>query len=192
MADPNLLPVSGGGILSGLALSSDTNSGDSGADFGSRWARAIRLAQDQQAADRLPPITYASALTCMLPDGRIVPYRELGNGLALIEDPGRAPQPGAGMAVGNAVNEIGMPTVDKPGGIAGGGASGRVTSPASGVLRGIFGGARFDPLRALTGTTSIGGSIARGLPLVGTLLMALDAAALARSAESAPTCSPIA
>jgi hypothetical protein len=128
----------------------------------------------------------------MLPDGRIVPYHDLGNGFAFVEGGGSAPAIGTGMAVGNAVNSMGMPTVDKPGGVAGGGASGPVTSPGSALLRGMFGGARFDPLRALTGTGSIGGSIAKALPGVGTLLMLLDAAAFKRAAETAPTCSPIA
>jgi RHS repeat-associated protein len=128
---------------------------------------------------------------CQLPNGQIVPYVDLGNGYAIVGSGGSPTDLGIGAGVGNAANNTAMPTVDKPGGIAGGGSSGPVTSPASRVLRDSFGGARFTPLGPVTGTTSVGGAIARLLPIAGTALMAMDAAALLKAMESAPVCTPI-
>jgi hypothetical protein len=129
---------------------------------------------------------------CQLPNGQIVPYVDMGNGFAFGGYGENATNLGAGTGIGNAVNNIAMPTVDKPGGIAGGGKSGPVTSPASGILRDIFGGARFSPLRPIAGTTSIGGAIGHILPYFGTGLMVLDAATLLKAMKEAPFCAPVA
>jgi RHS repeat-associated protein len=129
---------------------------------------------------------------CQLPNGQIVSYYDMGNGYALIGG-GQSqalPAPGAGAAVGNAVNSMAMPTVDKPGGIAGGGASGPVTSPASGLLRDLFPG-QFQPFKSVTGTPSVGGALGRMLPGLGTGMMLLDSAAMFNSMQNAPVCTPI-
>ncbi len=84
-------------------------------------------------------------------------------------------QSGFGAAVGQAVSSTAMPTATKSGGLAGGGASGRVTSPASIVARGATGNARLGGLEIFTGTSSIGGSAARALPVLGAFLTVLDA-----------------
>lgn len=93
-----------------------------------------------------------------------------------------------------------MPTADKFGGIAGGGSSGAVTSPASAIARGIMKDThdllpeipeRYGPLRPLTGTASIGGSFARGIRYGGSFLMILDALSLLNAVEHAPVCTPI-
>lgn len=127
----------------------------------------------------------------MLPNGQIVPYHAVGGGYAAVPSGSSPSDLGAGTGVGTAMNDKAMPTTDKPGGLAGGGASRPVTSPASGALRGLFGGARFQPLGPLTGTTSVGGAIARMLPVAGSATMALDAAALYNAMQNAPTCTPI-
>ena len=85
-----------------------------------------------------------------------------------------------------------MPTLDKFGGLAGGGRSGRVTSPASSLLRDWTGQKFSGPLRPLTGTTSIGGSLARGLGVGGAVGMTIDAATLLDAMQNAPICRPIA
>lgn len=81
---------------------------------------------------------------------------------------------GPGGAVGIAAGQTGMPTVTKNGGIAGGGKSGKVTSPASAILRDATGGARAQGLKPITGTTSVGGSAARAIPFLGTFATFLD------------------
>jgi hypothetical protein len=74
-------------------------------------------------------------------------------------------------AIGNAAATTGMPTVPKPGAIAGGGRSGKWTSPASTALRDMTGRARWkNVLRPMTGTSSIGGSIDKILPGWGAVL----------------------
>ena len=73
-----------------------------------------------------------------------------------------------------AAADVSAPTVAKPGAIAGGGKSGPWTSQASRDLRIMTGRARFGPLRVVTGTSSIGGSIGRALPGWGTMLLFFD------------------
>lgn len=67
---------------------------------------------------------------CELPDGKIVPYIDLGDGYVAIpaDAAGRSSSEG-GFVAGRLLNEQGMPTVEKRGGLAGGGLSGPVTSP---------------------------------------------------------------
>jgi hypothetical protein len=98
--------------------------------------------------------------------------------------------PGAGGAAGQALNETGMPTVAKPGGIAGGGASGSVTSPASPILRELTGGAKFAPLRLIFPTESIGGAIGRTIPVIGTIGIYLDYLDYLNSLGQNQTCPP--
>jgi RHS repeat-associated protein len=91
---------------------------------------------------------------------------------------------GALQTLGKAAADAGMPTVPKPGAIAGGGRSGPWTSPASGALRSMTGYARFGPLRPLTGTSSIGGSLGRTLPIWGVLLSSFDFVQTAKQIEN--------
>lgn len=78
-----------------------------------------------------------------------------------------SPPAGFGVAVGQALSQTAMPTRYKRGGLAGGGKSGDVTSPASRVLRDMTNRVRYDPLGHVYGTTSIGGAMGRTLPFVG-------------------------
>lgn len=82
--------------------------------------------------------------------------------------------PGLGGAVGVAAGQTDMPTVTKNGGIAGGGKSGKATSRASKVLRDVTGGSRAKILKPFTGTKSVGGSLARTIPFLGTFATFLD------------------
>lgn len=131
---------------------------------------------------------------CQLPDGRIVPYIDLGDGYAAIpaDAAGHSAQ-GTGFAAGRLLTEQGMPTFDKPGGIAGGGASGPVTSPASRALRELTGQARLQLLRSFgSPAASVGGSIARMFPYLGVLESFLGFLRSSAAYESAPVCKPIA
>ena len=82
---------------------------------------------------------------------------------------------GLGVGLGSGALEAGQPTLDKPGGVGGGGASGPYTSPASGAGRGIGGGLRYPGLKPIFGTPSVGGAFGRAVPVFGGLLMLLDA-----------------
>lgn len=142
--------------------------------------------QQPKQTDKIPT-------QCMLDDGTIVSYQDNGDGTGTIYGGGESGgDSGAGVAVGQSITETAMPTASKVGGIAGGGISGKVTSPASIALRGMTGRARFGPLRAITGTTSIGGSIAKALPYLGTALSALSFFGTLNAIQHAPTCRPIA
>lgn len=92
----------------------------------------------------------------------------------------------AGVGIGAAANRTGMRTSPKRGGIAGGGKSGDVTSPASRAGRGLTGRARIDALKPITGTASVGGSIGRAIPVLGTGLMLLDFFRLTRPQDLQP------
>jgi hypothetical protein len=92
----------------------------------------------------------------------------------------------AGVGIGVTANGIAAPTVPKRGGIAGGGKSGDVTSPASRAGRNLMGGARIKALQPMTGTASVGGSIGRAIPVLGTGLMLLDFFRLTRSRDLPP------
>jgi RHS repeat-associated protein len=118
-----------------------------------------------------PPQNY-----CQLPNGDIVPYTDLGNGMV-----------GTGAAIGQAGAETAMPTSSKPGGIAGGGKSGPVTSPASRILRDSAIEGRVGALGGVTGTTSVGGSIGRAIPFWGAALGFFDF----MQYMNAPVCVPI-
>ncbi len=117
-----------------------------------------------------------------------MPYTNLVNGYAAIpaDNSGQATDNGIGVAVGSAVTGTAMPTVDKPGGIAGGGISGPVTSPASGILRDMTDNARFSPFRPITGTSSVGGSIGRSLPVLGPLESFLNFLNMMNAYQNAP------
>lgn len=97
-----------------------------------------------------------------------------------------ATSPGLGGAVGISAGQTGMPTAPKEGGIAGGGKSGKVTSPASVILRDATGGARAKALRPITGTTSVGGSVARAIPFFGAFATFLDFLNYMNSPEPPP------
>lgn len=94
--------------------------------------------------------------------------------------------PGLGGAVGTSAGQTAMPTASKEGGIAGGGKSGKVTSPASVILRDATGGARAKALRPITGTTSVGGSVARAIPFFGAFATFLDFLNYMNSQEPPP------
>jgi hypothetical protein len=113
--------------------------------------------------------------SCVLSDGTVVGY----------EPWGRA---GTGAVAGQAIIGVQQPSKEKLGGVAGGGASGRATSPASATLRAMTGNQRWKPLRSITGTSSVGGSIARLLPWFGGGLAVKDALDYATS----QSCKPIA
>ena len=72
-----------------------------------------------------------SPLRCELPDGRAVPYLDLGNGFIAVpaeEIGGSSTDYGFGFSIGITITGMGMPTVEKYGGIAGGGKSGKARS----------------------------------------------------------------
>lgn len=129
---------------------------------------------------------------CQLPDGRIVPYSDLGLGYAKVQEGGVGSNLGAGVGAGHAGANANWPTEEKPGGLAGGGKSGPYTSTLSRVLRNITDSARFTPLRPLTGTASVGGSIAKAFPVIGGGLMLLDYLKAKDDFENAPICKPVA
>ena len=108
--------------------------------------------------------TPAQSPQCVLPDGTITSYRPLPGGHAFVE--GGRDLPG-GSGVGAAGMRPAMPTIDKPGGLAGGGKGGRFTSPASTIARDAFPGLRFGFLAPVARTASVGGQIARGMPVLG-------------------------
>ena len=85
----------------------------------------------------------------------------------------------------NAAAEAGMPTVPTRGKL-GMEPSGNYTSPASVELRAMTGNARFGPLRGITGTSSIGGSIGRAIPFFGLILVVLDALVDAQQQTQTP------
>ncbi|TWB09656.1 RHS repeat-associated protein [Nitrospirillum amazonense] len=168
----------GNGPWSGVLSAPDLNGG---------------LASAKPQSPQQPKQTDKIPTQCMLDDGTIVPYQDNGDGTGTISGVGESDgDSGTGVAVGQSVTETAMPTAGKAGGIAGGGISGPVTSPASITLRGMTGNARFRPLGAITGTTSIGGSIGRALPFLGTALSALSFFGTLNAIQHAPTCRPIA
>jgi len=123
---------------------------------------------------------------CQLPDGSLHPYSDAGGGYANVYGGGK--QNTSGQAgVGAVANGTAMPTLPKPGGISGGGKSGPVTSPASSAARDLTGSARLNALEPLTGTASVGGSIGRAIPFLGTPLMFLDF----MDHYNAPVCTPV-
>ena len=82
---------------------------------------------------------------------------------------------GLGAGTGQALARGDAPTNDKfRAGLGGGGPSGKATSPLSSNLRNAFGNSKFRPLEHGTDTTSVGGSLARGLGLLGVLGSLLD------------------
>lgn len=128
---------------------------------------------------------------CELPDGRMVPYTDVGFGYAAVADGGTATDAGAGVGVGHAVAGMNWPNESKDGGLAAGGKSGKVTSSASRILRDATDSAKFAPLRPITGTASIGGSLARALPVVGSGMMLMDYLRTKDELEEAPVCKPL-
>ena len=136
--------------------------------------------------------------TCQLSNGRIVNYQDAGGGYVFIspltsnsQSTSSSSTQSVGVAVGQATVQTGLPTQSKVGGIAGGGASGPVTSFASRYLRELTGYARLPGLESLTGTSSIGGSIGRSVPVLGTILMATNFARMQSALDNAPTCTPV-
>lgn len=123
---------------------------------------------------------------CRLPDGSVHAYTDAGGGYVNIYGDGNADSSGQA-GIGAAANGTAMPTMPKPGEIAGGGRSGPVTSPASSAGRGLTGGARSDALKPITGTSSVGGSIGRAIPFLGVPLMLDDF----YQHQTAPDCVPV-
>ncbi len=80
----------------------------------------------------------------------------------------------------------------KDGGLAAGGKSGKVTSSASRIHRDVTDSAKFAPLRPITGTGSVGGSLARALPVIGSGMMLMDYLRTRDELEEAPICKPLA
>jgi hypothetical protein len=134
----------------------------------------------QTAADR--SITPPSI--CRLRNEQIVSYQDLGDGYGAIDANGNA---GLGIGIGRAASDTAMPTASKTGGLAGGGKSGNVTSSASRIIRDFTAGSRYKPLRAITGTASVGGSIAKALPFWGALLGFIDFVNMQNAEECSPT-----
>jgi hypothetical protein len=102
---------------------------------------------------------------------------------------GRVPESSpeaSGAGIGQAGNSTAMRTKIKRGGIAGGGKSGDATSPASRAGRNLTGGARVGALKPITGTPSVGGSIGRAIPFLGTGLMLYDFWRLSQAPNSQP------
>jgi len=139
--------------------------------------------------NRADPVQAAGQNLCQLPDGQIVPYRDIGLGYGMAGG-GSTNTNGIGTAIAPLAARIAEKTVPKPGGIAGGGKSGPWTSPASVVLRNITRGARYAPLSSISGTPSIGGSITGALPFVGAALSLVDYFNMQKAYENAPFCVP--
>jgi RHS repeat-associated protein len=73
---------------------------------------------------------------CQLANGDIVQYKDLWGGYIEVSGGGVSTDAGTGVGLGQVFNGTGMPTVTKNGGVAGGGMSGKVTSPVSTTMRG--------------------------------------------------------
>ena len=134
-------------------------------------------------------------LECELPNGKVVPYLDLGNGFIAIpakESGGSGSDFGSGVSIGIIVTGTGMPTVDKYGGLAGGGKSGKSTSVASGILRDLTNRARFNLLRSVSPTASVGGTIARTVPVLGVLGSFINFLNTQNAIQNAPICKPAA
>lgn len=129
---------------------------------------------------------------CELPDGRMVPYTDVGFGYAEVADGGTITDVGAGVGAGHAVAGMNWPNESKDGGLAAGGKSGKVTSSASRILRDATDSAKFAPLRPITGTASVGGSLARALPVIRSGMMLMDYLRTKDELEEAPVCKPLA
>jgi hypothetical protein len=121
---------------------------------------------------------------CQLPDGSVHPYTDMGDGFGFIYGGGNT---NGQAGVGAAANSTAMPTQPKPGGVGGGGASGRATAPASSAARGLTGRARMGELKPLTGTSSVGGSIARSIPFLAVPSMLYDF----YEDDTASVCTPV-
>ncbi len=128
---------------------------------------------------------------CQLPDGRIVPYSELPLGYATVGAGGANTDMGVGVTAGHVIANSNQPTLPKPGGLAGGGKSGPVTSPASTVLRDVTGSARVNMPAPISRTISVGGGLAKTLPVIGTGMSLLDYLKTKDALENAPDCDPI-
>lgn len=129
---------------------------------------------------------------CELPDGRMVPYNDVGFGYAAVPEGGVATDAGASVGLGHAVAGVNWPNESKDGGLAAGGKSGKVTSSASRILRAATNSAKFAPLRPVTGTASVGGSLARTLPVIGSGMILMDYLRTKDALTEAPICKPIA
>ncbi|HKU64421.1 MAG TPA: hypothetical protein VJQ06_05135 [Rhizomicrobium sp.] len=123
---------------------------------------------------------------CRLPDGSLHPYVDTGDGYANIYGAGNLNTNGQ-MGLGSTAGNGAEPTLAKPGGVGGGGKSGKFTSRASSAARNFTGRAKFGLLEPITGTASIGGSIARSIPMLGGALMLSDWL----EHYYAPVCTPI-
>ncbi len=111
---------------------------------------------------------------CKLPDGSVHPFQFVGDGNVIVFQGNQSGDVPNQVGLGNAGNSLSMPTVDKPGGVGGGGLSGPVTSPASTVARVATRRARIGALKTITGTSSLGGSIDKIIPFIGSFLMLFD------------------
>ena len=129
---------------------------------------------------------------CELPDGRMVPYKDVGFGYGTVPNGGVPTDMGAGVGAGHAAAGMNWPNESKDGGLAAGGKSGKVTSSASRILRDVTDSAKFAPLRPITGTASVGGSLARALPVIGSGMMLMDYLRTRDELEEAPICKPLA
>lgn len=136
--------------------------------------------------------TSAAQNYCQLPDGRIVPYSDLGFGYVQVQDGGANSDLGGGVGVGHAGANSNWSTEEKPGGLAGGGKTGPHTSALSRTLRNMTDSARFRPLGPLAGNVSVGRSIAEAFPVIGSGLMLLDYLKTRDDFENAPICKPTA
>lgn len=145
---------------------------------------------DALHAARAPAVRQMAARAydgvCRMPDGTLHPYIDRGGGYGTTYGAGNFDASGQ-IAVGAASANGQEPTLRKPGGVGGGGKSGKFTSRASSVARDVTGRTIYRRLEPITGTTSVGGSIARAIPVLGGALMLSDW--LQR--YYAPECTPV-
>ena len=185
-------PEKSGGILGGYTppafsmdssglrmLFNDTDWADFKQSLASEPVNATGGAQNQKVAAAYDGL-------CRLPDGSVHAYTDAGGGYVNIYGGGN-PDSSGQAGIGQAADGTAMPTLPKPGGVGGGGPSGKATSPASSAARGLTGGARSGALRPVTGTGSVGGSIGRAIPFLGVPLMLNDF----YQHDTAPNCVPV-
>ena len=154
-------------------------------------AQIVDVAGDAASGDSASPplgqqVAAAYDGVCRLPDGSLHPYADAGGGYGVIYGGGNANTNGQA-GIGAAANSTAMPTEPKPGGVGGGGKSGPVTSPASAAARDLTGRAKLQGLEPVTGTTSVGGSLARSIPILTLPSMLYDF----YEHDTAPVCTPI-
>lgn len=142
--------------------------------------------KSEAGAASTPPLAAAYDGVCRMPDGSDHPYIDTGGGFGEIYGAGN-PNTNGQFGIGEAANGTTAPISSKPGGLAGGGKSGPVTSPASRAARGLTGSAKLPELGRISPTLSVGGTISRAMPFLGAPMMWFDVL----EHQNAPNCIPI-